>query len=64
MPVKGSKGAFVPPKYDGLSQEECAQRLGISRERVSQLERRAMKKMQALVLSTDEFPLLRHERET
>lgn len=33
----------------GISQEECACRLGISRERVGQIERRAMQKMRALV---------------
>lgn len=33
---------------DGLSQEEIALRLGISRARVSQIEREAFRKMRAL----------------
>lgn len=33
----------------GISQEECARRLGITRERVGQIERKALAKMRALV---------------
>jgi len=33
----------------GISQEECARRLGITRERVGQIERRAMEKIRALI---------------
>lgn len=39
--------------YDGygLTQTECAKRLGISRKRVSQIELRALRKMKDLVES-------------
>lgn len=41
------KGRKLAADYGGLSQYEIAERLGISRARVSQIEARAMRKLRA-----------------
>lgn len=38
----------------GLSQEECARQLGISRERVGQIERKALRKMREMINEQEE----------
>ena len=43
----------------GLSHEDIAGRIGVSRARVGQIERRAFAKMRKLVWGTPDFPLLR-----
>jgi len=45
--AKGNKGN--PYEGNGISQDECAKRLGITRERVSQIERQAIAKLVLLV---------------
>jgi len=39
-----------PYDGDGISQEECAKRLGITRARVSQIERQAIRKMRMILI--------------
>lgn len=45
----GARGTRHANGGDGLSHEEIAKRLGISKTRVQQLERRALKKLRKLV---------------
>ena len=48
-------------KNGDVPQETIARALGITRERVGQIERAAFAKIRRLVLETDEYPLLREE---
>jgi len=41
------KGRKREADFGGLSQYECARRLGLSRARVSQIEKRALEKLRA-----------------
>jgi DNA-directed RNA polymerase sigma subunit (sigma70/sigma32) len=43
----------------GLTQQEIASRVGVSRERVRQIERDALRKMFKLIMTTKSFPLLK-----
>jgi len=45
-------------KTSGLTQEEVAERLGLSHERVGQIERRAFAKLRRFIYGTSDFPML------
>jgi len=56
--VRKAKSRLRLTDYE-VTGTEVAARLGITRKRVDDLERRAMMKIRALVLGTEDFPLLR-----